>query len=408
MKVGTLRLAILTDFHAFGARAKPGDPKPSWLDLTENQSDPKQNPFAGLNALAQTDPLMRADIIMCLGDMGDRASAEGQQYVWREINALKTSLGASRVLATAGNHDLDSRHIYDDHDAKGQVQALSPPFPVEDERQWLEYWARNFTLLDHGGVRFALLNTAAYHGYANDAQQPEYYHGRVSERTIDRLCDTLAKEGGRAANVLICHHHPFKNDRIKSQDYSQMRGGDLLVNRLVDTRSGPWLIVHGHKHVGRVFYAPGSNAHPTVFSAASFAARPYPNQDGQHFNEFYIIELDVPSTPNSVTSLTGQVRTWTFYNGVGWQRPKAGEGLGPTAGFGARTDTGRLAGSIVSFLRDEREKQPTEWSTITERFGDVQRLVPEDFELLRDLLESQSVSLNLDSRTQEIAMVQVR
>jgi len=402
-----LRIAVLTDCHAFTGHPGQSGNAPSWLDLSLNQSDPGANPFAGLEQLAAQDDTVRADIVLCCGDMGDKANPEGLQYVWREVNKLKILLGADLVLGTAGNHDMDSRHVYNDHDAKGQIQALQPLFPVDDERRWLEYWAKNFTILRHGEVRIVLLNTAAYHGYAKDPTKPEFTHGRISEGTMTRLINELAADGPCVANLLVCHHHPFKNNRIIDEDYSEMTNGDRLINRMVEAKLGPWMVIHGHKHDARIFYAFGSSSAPTVFAAASFAARAYPNQIGQTHNEFYIVDLEIPAAPGAATSLKGRIRAWNWTYTNGWRKPQVGEGLGPNSGFGSRSDIADLAEQMAATLASNAG-QTVSWEHIERLHSTVRYLIPDDLRaLIHQLQTYHGFGFTCELECKEIVEVQI-
>lgn len=403
----TIKIAVLTDLHAFNKTTAGAGAAPSWIDLAEDQSDPRQNPFAGLAELKEKFGLA-ADVILCCGDMGDKASPEGQQYAWREVNKLKDLLGAKIALGTAGNHDLDSRFAFTNYDARGQIQALEPPFPVEDYQQWLEYWAKNFTIVRHENVRFVLLNSAAYHGYAKDPKEPEYNHGRVSDRTLQRLIRDLEADGKAQANILVCHHHPYKNDLIKLEDYSQMENGDKLVNDLTAMRNGPWLVIHGHKHMPRIYYAPGSNSAPTIFSAGSFSAKLYAEYMDHARNEFYILELQIPTNSGSTTSLKGTVSTWQWSYGNGWIVPKAGIGLGPVAAFGTRADTGELADEIAQTLKATHAGKSVSWQEILTMKPPVRFLIPEDLSHFLDLLENgHGLTTVANRRTNEVVEVQV-
>jgi hypothetical protein len=402
-----LRIAVLTDFHAYVSRPDDKSASPSWLDLAQIQSDPERNAFAGLIETIKKDAI-RADVLLCCGDLGDKADPTGLQYVWGEVEKVRMALEAKLTLGAAGNHDVDSRYIYSGFDAKGQVQALKPRFPVDDERGWLEYWAKNFTVVEVGRARFILLNSAAYHGAAKDGLPPEYVHGRVSDHTISRLLAELKEAGERSANILVCHHHPFKNDKIATSDYSQMTNGDKLINNLVDAELGPWLVIHGHKHQGRVFYAQGGNSYPTVFAAASFSAKPYPDQVGHTFNEFYIMELEVPQAVGEVSSLLGRIDTWSWSYGDGWRRPQVNEGFGPRAGFGARVDIGQLAKQIATGLRNDHAGRPVSWKQVGECHGYVNHLVPEElFRLIGILEKHHQFGITRDNDYGEIAEVQV-
>lgn len=182
----TLRIAVISDPHAFSGPYE--DASPSWVALGDDQANVRTNPFAGVSKLI-TKEALKADIIICGGDLGDKASPEGQQYVWHQIEALRLQLGATITLATAGNHDVDSRLVHTDHDARGQMQALDPLFPIADQAKWMEYWAQNYTVVIHGGVRFVLLNSSAYHGYAKDGVPAEYNQGGRVVRHSLWWCD---------------------------------------------------------------------------------------------------------------------------------------------------------------------------------------------------------------------------
>lgn len=380
-----LRMAVLTDIHAFSSSEGRA---PSWINLSEDQSNAIINPFAGLHAEISRDAQMRADVVICCGDMGDKASPEGQQYVWQEINKLKEALGASLVLGTAGNHDMDSRGSNSSYDARGQLQALKPPFPIADTEHWLEYWARNYTLVNVGQARVLLLNSSAYHGFQKDNSLPEYLQGRVSDRTLDSLSAQLKAAGKAVANILICHHHPLRNDQIKIEDYSEMKNGDRLINTLIEAKAGPWLIIHGHKHLPRVLYAPGGNVAPTIFSAGSFSAKLYPEYGDRARNEFYIVDLEIPDTIGAVSSLRGSIATWQWTYGNGWNKPKSGHGIGVGAAFGARVDVAEEATKLAASLKAAHAGSSVQWAEVCLANKELKHLIPEDLDSFLDHLQS--------------------
>lgn len=380
-----LRIAVLTDIHAFAGGEGIA---PSWINLAEDQSNPTTNPFAGLHAQIAKDANIHADLLVCCGDMGDKASPEGQQYVWQEINKLKDALGATLVLGTAGNHDMDSRFSNSKYDARGQLQALTPPFPIAQTERWLEYWARNYTLVNIDRARVVLLNSSAYHGYQKEGSLPEYLQGRVSDRTLDNLLAQLRTEGKAAANILVCHHHPLRNDQIKVEDYSEMQNGDRLINTLIEAKAGPWLIIHGHKHLPRILYAPGGNVAPTIFSAGSFSAKLFPEYGDKARNEFYIVDLEIPSAVGTVSSLRGSIATWQWTYGNGWNRPKSGHGLGVAAAFGARVDVAEEAAKLAASLKASNAGSSVAWETVCSTNKDLKHLIPEDLDSFLDHLQA--------------------
>ncbi len=379
----SIRIAVISDVHAFPG--KYGDASPGWLGLGDDQSNPKSNPFAGVLDLIARET-MKADVVVCGGDLGDKASPDAQQYVWQQIEQVRVALGASLTIGTAGNHDLDSRFSHNNYDAKGQLQSLSPLFPVNDNEKWMEYWAQNYTIIEYKGVRFITLNSAAYHGYASDPAKPESQHGRVSDQTLDRLTADLASRGAALVNVLLVHHHPYKNDVIKIVDYSDMKNGDKLINDLTGIRVGPWLVIHGHKHIPRLFYGPGGNLAPAIFSAGSFSARIWPESAEIARNEFYIMDLHVPSSVGSATSSKGKINTWQWSYGNGWIRPKFRSGLGPSAAFGTRADIGELAEELADHLSQSFGGKTVTWEYVETYKKGIEYLIPEDMDALTHIL----------------------
>ncbi|MER8828545.1 hypothetical protein NKH73_27085 [Mesorhizobium sp. M0938] len=180
----------------------------------------------------------------------------------------------------------------------------------------------------------------------------------------------------------------LKNNQIKVEEYSEMMNGDRLINTLIDSKVGPWLIIHGHKHLPRITYAPGGNVAPTIFSAGSFSAKLYPEYGDKARNEFYIIELEIPDTIGSVSSLRGSISTWQWTYGNGWNRPKAGHGLGPSAAFGARVDIAEEATRLATQLKATSAGTTVSWENICSASKLLKYLIPDDLASFLDHLGS--------------------
>lgn len=358
--------------------------------MEDDQSNPTVNPFAGVKQLIEEQELS-ADLLFCGGDMGDKAVPQAQQYAWEQINQIGTLLKVDELLGAAGNHDVDSRFVHNDHDAKGQILALRPMFPVNKEQNWLEYWAQNYTMLEVHGIRFTLVNSSAFHGYQANGKEPEYLNGRITERTLESLRADLEKQDAHPVNLMLCHHHPAKNDIVSINDYSHMTNGDRLLNMLDQVDVGPWLILHGHKHIPRVFYAPGGNSSPTIFSAGSFAAKQYPEIQDIARCEFYLLDLVVPETMG-FGAVKGKVRVWQWSYGNGWIRGKQGNGMGYEAAFGSRVDIDELSRETASKLSSTYAGQRLKWEDVVGLQPKIEYLIPADAKrFVRRLSERHSI-----------------
>jgi predicted MPP superfamily phosphohydrolase len=149
-----LRIAIISDIHAYDG-IEP-DKAPSHCCITEN--DPTKNPLSGLRQLIANESL-RADLLFCPGDLGEKAQPSAIHYAWGKLHELKGLLKAKHLVATTGNHDIDSRHAYNHHDAKGQLQTLDPKYPFASDGQNDKYWSRHFATIV--GPTYRILNSSS-------------------------------------------------------------------------------------------------------------------------------------------------------------------------------------------------------------------------------------------------------
>jgi hypothetical protein len=98
----------------------------------------------------------------------------------------------------------------------------------------------------------------------------------------------LAASVGNKINLLVCHHPPGVHGEHDLGEYDFIHNGDGLLRCL--EHHGAWLVVHGHKHHGRISYAQGSNAAPIIFSASSLGFCLDVAKPGVR-NQFYILDL---------------------------------------------------------------------------------------------------------------------
>lgn len=269
---------ILSDIHA--CDDDPASPQaPSYVSSFNSAAKARTDPLTDLERLIR-DENLAPDYILCAGDITNRSNPGSFTYAWNRLNQLATECN-SKLIATVGNHDLDSRYQANKFDPRGYAMSLEPPLPVQERIHYLEYWAQNFTILQHDDCNIIVLNTAAYHGGGADSKT-EIEHGRISDATLVRLKDAIAQIEQRSSNVLLCHHHPIKGDQGDQSSIGITPGGEKLIE-LLDQASSPWIVVHGHKHVPDLFYGHGGGANaPVVLGCASFSAQV--NIDAQNKN----------------------------------------------------------------------------------------------------------------------------
>lgn len=100
-----LRVAVASDMHADGALDEPSD---SYVRTEPPERLAYSNPLRDLIRFVAAKKMMRADVLLCPGDMTNRSDDLGKMYVWRALNELAEALGAEKLYAAPGNHDLET------------------------------------------------------------------------------------------------------------------------------------------------------------------------------------------------------------------------------------------------------------------------------------------------------------
>src|SRR5689334_18795176 len=101
-----LTIALASDLHARQGSDSGG--ASSHLRLGEDETQPGRHPIGGLLKLIR-DEKLKADVLLCPGDMGDKADPAGIAYGWEALHRVAAALKCRLVTGTTGNHDVDSR-----------------------------------------------------------------------------------------------------------------------------------------------------------------------------------------------------------------------------------------------------------------------------------------------------------
>lgn len=370
--IQTFRIAIASDIHA---HEQEGDDSPSHLRVGVEEGNPTKHPIEGLKSLIK-DNGISADYLLCPGDLGDKASRKGIQYAWRLLNDVKTELNATAIVATVGNHDVDSYGKETEFDPQGYLQSLAPKFPLNEEALYDRFWSRHFAVIECDCARIISLNSSAFHGYKD-----EHQHGRISEFTISQLKSTLQDLDPKPVNILMCHHHPLQHSELALGEHDVMRGGQLLLDLLGSGSHGEWLLVHGHKHHPKICYAAGSASSPIVFAAGSLCANLFKNVQASARNQFYVLEFNLGDIESR--GLVGTFSAWDWIIDTGWQRATSGSGLPGSGAFGERPKPLQLANQIDS----EMGAGILRWSEALMKCPELKYLIPSDLSLLFDKLK---------------------
>lgn len=394
----TLRVAVVSDLHAY-VEPVVGRPAPSHLHTGLPREDIGRHPISNLVELIRREEL-QADVLLSCGDLGDQANRAAIIYAWDEVQRLAEALGDPVVIATAGNHDLDSRHGTSEPNLRAVLQGLTPAFPTHDPQENMRYWAYHYAILDDSAYRIVSVNSCADHD--NPA---EIEHGRIERRTTDRLMEALRPGEIRPVQIAICHHHPHRFGDIDLEDYSELRGGQYLLHALGSGELGAWTVVHGHKHLPHLAYAAGGGDSVVILSAGSLTSSLYLDLQTQARNQFYVVEFDSDAALNLEIGLAGSFRSYDWSVGPGWQPAQPGSGLPATGGFGYRANPSIVASRIRQRLALS-QPTPQSFDQLAGQLPELRYLIPDDLRsVIRELVLAGVTVSGGDERFEEAALV---
>lgn len=390
-----LRLLVVSDLHAFCGEA--GDRAPSTFRISGTDERAAKFFDDCLKALA-AGGVDRVDAVLCAGDLTDKAEPEALERVWALLNDLATKLSAP-LIATAGNHDLDSRGLY--HvDPKDSLLDLHPYFPTGTLEGQLRYFAHHFDIQSVAGTRVVTLNSSAHHGLTQSKKEQavdiESDHGRITSSTIARLKKAMQDSPSAGPSILLTHHHVVQLPDHDLAENSIMVDSGLLIDALAE--DGQWLIIHGHKHRPYIHYAPGTGGSPAVFSAGSMGAI----MDGEFSqaveNQFFLIELLKEEFALQLgLGVSGIVKTWTRspWGKEPWRRATGSDAMPAVSGFGWRADPTVVASRIMDLLSEDPSS--CSYADIASRIDTLPYLAPDDLKRTIAILEKRGCIVTFDA-----------
>lgn len=368
-----ITFAVLSDLHA---APKSSDPKGTDVKLYSDGDNFGQhdNPLSSLYELIGREKLT-ANFVICPGDMTNRADGGSLKFVWEQLHGLKKKFGADQVIATVGNHDVDSRGHGVGTIPREALMRLVPRFPIPIESLADHFWAHGYFLTTIGQVRFLVLNSSWLHEHRDELER-----GAVTSYTLEKLRRDLDGASSASFNVAVCHHHPHVHSDLDL-------GGDIMLNgqKFLDTLSGngAWLIIHGHKHHPKIELAQGEFQRPIVLACGSFSGRLEGANATVSRNYFHVVRVEQFGED---AELRGMVRSWNWVSGYGWQDYGNSNTTFPSRlGFGFEGSLPQLARAVAESMGSHQLKK---WDEMVSLQPDLAHLTPRKLVALRDTLKS--------------------
>jgi predicted phosphodiesterase len=357
-------IAIISDLHCKYSSGKSQTSVNTYLTSDLMPLPVNRNPVEALKKVIK-DQNLKADILLCPGDITDQIDKQGLLSGWKYLEDLKNAFQADHLAATIGNHDVDSRKKLG-NDPFDLVQKLSPNFPTSVKTSNDHFWSNKFCLLNADKFDLLIFNSSYSHLDEADAQKSKITDTILAE--IEQVLQSLKTND--KLKIAMCHHHPMKHSNMDYNDDDSLEKGDDFL-RLLE-RFDFKLVVHGHKHDPRLNY---SNSLP-VLACGSFSSMQNLLDVGAQ-NTFHFIEM-------SKSNRRGTIRTWTYGPKTGWTQ-RLDSYFPSFTGFGARPSMDLLAKTCIDYINTKNEAT-VPYDELVSIIPDLEYLIPEEQEKLNDLV----------------------
>jgi hypothetical protein len=391
--VRKITVAVISDLHFCDERPEGSGSQLSHIVIQKLHEAPGKNPWSDLIAFIKREKI-KADYLLCPGDITTHAARGPLNTAWKGLVELGQDLQASVMACATGNHDVCSRvievkgdpvHQLDSpHDLFENLKLLSPEYPLHiyekstdhllHRQRRTQYFGDDFVIHEDEKCRLVIFNSCARH----IPDRSLYERGLLAESALTELREQLKTMTTEKINIFLCHHQPIIHTQGGTGTYDFIFRGEDLIKCLND--HGDWIIIHGHKHEGRIVYAPhGSPASaPVVFSASSVGAIFANDQLNKYRNQFYLLDIHLPAKGCS----RGTTQVWNWHLGTGWSKSiDSRVGLTDGVGFGERDHPDTLAEKIANHINSV----PTAWDALVNSFPFISNLTPD---ALNELLKS--------------------
>jgi len=363
-----MKICVISDMHCkFLQNLEEGSD--TLLTSNKPRRPVNQHPVAAFLNLIRKEKL-KADILLCPGDLADKADEQGIISSWAFLEEIMRELNADSLFGVPGNHDINSRKNYG-KEPFAFIKSFHENFPVSDENMKIKFWESKYCLMVFKSSLFLLLNTVHDHTDGEKAKGssilPETLESIRAELQHLKMSDFKHK-------VCVMHHHPVKHSNIQNwKDTDSVDRGDELMSIL--SQYGFNIVIHGHKHQPRLI----EHSSVPILAAGSFAS--YANLQGTGIQTmFHIIELQEGSRK-------GVINSWEYDIVNGWTQ-KDNKAFPPRIGFGALLNISGTAQKINE-IYECQGKIPLFYDAIVKVIPDIQYLIPDKLIELGNILKEQ-------------------
>jgi predicted phosphodiesterase len=352
----TIKIAVISDLHCKHSSAE-GPVKSTLLYSDDITGTELTNPIKALKKLIKMEEII-CDILICPGDIADKADPQGLSSGWNYLESIRTALDAKILVATVGNHDVNTRCLPSE-DPNAVLLSLDEKFPIPDPALQTQYWHEAFCTLPFGDSLLFIFNSCYTHRNPDSGKKSQIDQAHLL--SIGNHLKEINTQGYKY-KIAICHHHPINHGNLSVPDDDLISNGDELVKLL--EMYGFQIVIHGHKHEPRLSY---KDSIP-VFCAGSLSSTQNVN-DLRIENTFHVIELNEYERK-------GVIDTWVLIPRRGWIK-KLDTFFPCFTGFGYRGNINELAQKCITWLKI-RNVDSTTYKSLKKEIPELDFLTPTD------------------------------
>lgn len=388
MSIFHIRIAIMSDLHCHHTYTDKSEE--SYLVTDRLRTPANSHPVESLRRII-TQHQLEVDTLLCPGDLTNKIDIQGFLTGWDFINEVAKELKAKKVIATLGNHDVDSRNSRNE-DAFRIAKGIGRGFPFNDPTLETDFWSNGFCIVEDDYYRVLVINSVFYHN--NEA---EAIRGKIDDRQLESLKQKISQIPNNKIQIALCHHHPIQHERLMLGASDLMINGTNLIDLLNEYKFD--ILIHGHKHDPWIRYSGGvAKASMVVFSAGSFSAKSTVLYTGAK-NTFHIVDIYKEKDCKELSY--GRITTWEFLPMGGWRLADSGSYYFPAiTGFGSKQSIYELVDKTIQYF-NTLENKVIRWDKLIENVPNVEFLTPtEDLEF-QSILQTKNFIIS-ETKNQQI------
>jgi hypothetical protein len=363
-----MKFCIISDLHCRYLQ-NPNEKIDTFLISNRPRIPVSRHPVAAFLQLVDKERIT-ADVLICPGDLGDKADEQGIISSWGFLEEIKLKIDAKILIGVPGNHDINSRRN-DQKEPFQFIKSFHPDFPLKDDISRTSFWEKAFCFHQHDDVLYLLFNSVHDHSNEENAK-----YSCIKPEILEQMratYDSKTEYRDVPYKIALLHHHPIHHSDINNWRGSDIVDkGDNLVSLLNEL--GFQIMIHGHKHQPRVVEY---NSFP-ILACGSFSS--FANLNGTGIsNMFHLLELQ-PS------SRKGTISSWEYDVLNGWQQ-NLNKQFPPKIGFGTSISIPELANKVDEIFSSHSRKTML-YEFILEEIPELQYIIPEKLIQLNNLLKN--------------------